>query len=100
MRWLNRIVILAMLIHTIPSEMELASTIGFGLDSEKSYIIQTNPGSSSGGGGNNFQACVNGMPYGILLAITETCPSTPSVPFSRPCTTGMPIGILMGITCP
>jgi hypothetical protein len=85
-------------VSKIKSEMELASTIGFGLDSELSYIIQPRP---SAGGGNNFKACVNGMPYGILVAITETCASfTPTVPFSRPCTTGMPLGILMGVTCP
>jgi hypothetical protein len=102
MRWLRNIIVFGLMVKTmsgyIPSEMDTVSTIGFGLDSELSYIIQPRP---SAGGGNNFKACVNGMPYGILVAITETCASfTPTVPFSRPCTTGMPLGILMGVTCP
>jgi hypothetical protein len=103
MRWLNKIVLFVLMVQTlngyIPSELEIASTIGFGLNSEKSYIIQTPP-NGSGGGGSPFISCLNGMPYGILVAITETCPIVSSPPFFRPCTTGIPLGILLGVTCP
>jgi hypothetical protein len=106
MPWLSKAIVFGLMVKTmtgyIPSELDVVSTIGFGLDSSKSYIIQPLPNGAAGGGGSVFQSCVNGMPYGILVAITETCPFGPPIapPSFRPCTTGIPLGILLGVTCP
>lgn len=101
MRWLSKTIVFGLMVKTmtgyIPSEMDMASTIGFGLNSEKSYIIQP----VSNGGGSKFRSCIQGMPYGILAAITENC--TPAVPVPpptfRPCSSGMSLGLLLSITC-
>jgi hypothetical protein len=79
----------------IPSENDLASTIGFGLNSQKSYIIFTQPGGSSGGP----VGCTNGIPYGILLSITQPCPVFSPPAEVRGCTSGIPLGLLLSITC-
>jgi hypothetical protein len=81
--------------------IQLASSVGFGVTGERSHIMETI--STMPPFVPISRPCGNGIPYGILLAITCPAAAIPAPPLPRPprgCTTGIPYGILMGVTCP
>lgn len=96
MRWLSKAVVLGAVIATngrVYESFDLASSIGFGNTSGRSYITFM-PTS----GGSGARGCTDGMPLGILLAIT--CTSQGVAPITqRKCIKGEPVGLLSAIVC-